>query len=146
MSLPSLNSHSPLYEYITSFISVIYIRNTGHRHKKSICKLNMLRIELIRNTLHIMVARRNAHKSLTLRKRMVCHVCAENMLETKALLLMLINRLVCKGMYSRNEPSVRRTEAERRLKAIVSYIGEHFPENLSLGDISNEYELFYKGI
>lgn len=63
------------------------------------------------------------------------------MLETKALLLMLINRLFCAGMYSRKNLSVYETETEHRLKAILAYIGNHYSENLSLSDISREFNM-----
>lgn len=81
-------------------------------------------------------------------KMIIEHITAVNteqspgyMLETKALLLMLINRLLCKKFYTENESSARKMEAEARLKAIVAYIGEHFSEPVSLDDIASEFHM-----
>ncbi|MEE1186332.1 MAG: AraC family transcriptional regulator [Acutalibacteraceae bacterium] len=63
------------------------------------------------------------------------------MLETKALLLMLINRLYCEEMYVKNNPSDFSTQTERNLRAILTYIVEHFSENLSLHDISKAFNM-----
>lgn len=63
------------------------------------------------------------------------------MLETKASLLMLINRLICADMYSTNSPSARQSETDLVLKSIVTYISEHFHEKILLGDISKEFNM-----
>lgn len=66
------------------------------------------------------------------------------MLETKALLFLLLGRLVNANMYIRNEISPRQEETEQLLKAIVSYIGSRFSYELTLSDISREFNMSTK--